>query len=63
MRLRNNNTYDKLIECVRVEGVREHQARSRQLPMQTAEIGPLGFLVTTQASTMSLARWKPPVGL
>ncbi len=23
---RNNNTYDKLLECVRVEGVREHQA-------------------------------------
>jgi hypothetical protein len=22
---RNNNTYDKLLECVRVEGVREHQ--------------------------------------
>jgi Zn-dependent M28 family amino/carboxypeptidase len=23
---RNNNTYDKLLECVKVEGVREHQA-------------------------------------
>jgi hypothetical protein len=23
---RTNNTYDKLLECVRVEGVREHQA-------------------------------------
>ena len=23
---RNNNTYDKLLECVRLEGVREHQA-------------------------------------
>ena len=23
---RTNNTYDKVLECVRVEGVREHQA-------------------------------------
>ncbi|HEX6024296.1 MAG TPA: M28 family metallopeptidase [Solirubrobacter sp.] len=28
---RNNNTYDKLLECVRVEGVREHQAAFQRI--------------------------------
>ena len=29
--IRNNNTYEKLIECVTVEGVREHQAAFQEI--------------------------------
>ena len=59
---RNNNTYDKLLDCVTVEGVREHQAalqaiadanggtRADQTPGYTASVD---YVV----ETMTAAGW------
>ena len=54
---RTNNTYAKLLECVRVGQVRQHQAAFQAIADENGGTRPRrGPPVTTGASTMS---WRP----
>jgi Zn-dependent M28 family amino/carboxypeptidase len=63
---RNNNTYDKLLECVRVEGVREHQAAFQQIADENGgnrAAGTEGYerSVDYVVETMEAAGWNVTV--
>jgi Zn-dependent M28 family amino/carboxypeptidase len=60
---RNNNTYDKLLECVRLEGVREHQAAFQAIADAhggTRAAGTSGYTASAQyvIDTMTAAGWN-----
>ncbi len=63
---RNNNTYDKLLECVRVDGVREHQAALQAIADANGGIRAAGTEGYEQSvdyvvDTMRAAGWKVTV--
>ncbi len=60
---RNNNTYEKILECVRVEGVREHQAAFQAIADANGgnrSAGTSGYTASAQyvIDTMTAAGWK-----
>lgn len=63
---RNNNTYDKLLECVRVDGVREHQAAFQAIADANGGIRAAGTEGYEQSvdyvvDTMEAAGWNVTV--
>src|SRR5829696_2055776 len=63
---RTNNTYDKLLECVRVEGVREHQAALQEIADENGGNRFSGFAgydasVDYVVETLEAAGYEPEV--
>ena len=59
---RNNNTYDKLLECVRLEGVRAHQAAFQAIADANGDTRAARPRGTTRASTTWSRRSRRPAG-
>ena len=59
---RNNNTYEKLLECVRVEGVREHQAAFQAIADANGGNRAAGTPGTPPASSTWSTRSRRPAG-
>jgi hypothetical protein len=60
---RNNNTYEKILECVQVEGIREHQAAFQAIADANGgnrSAGTSGYTASAQyvIDTMTAAGWN-----